>query len=1359
MSTHIQRGEGLQSTPFGRDETWQHDKKLKAVYEANAPLILENHREGPIESIYNVPVANDISLERLMSELENVYHRRRQAFRINVSLGVILRNAETGEYRYFRPHDNDTLFDQPIVVTRRSDLVKLRERLSEIDFTTYFIRNRPSTAWKPYLFTNIRISVYGLQYALGCPNQLLPDYIAQNKSLHALQRDDRTQVHFTDHLCAFRCLALHRGYDLRNLEQAVVTLLNQWLSYAKDQVCTDASKFRGVQYCHFPDFETCFKVNLHAYRLTGDGAVVPLYQSRGRYETDMFVNVHKNHLSYIKDFKAYARKYQCSSCERHFERLYDFKRHRRTCSEITKYVYPGGFQRSGTTIFDQLEELGVCVPSDRRTYPWFAVYDFEALVQKVEGQATEKMQWTHRHVPISVSISSNVPGFTEPSCIVDVEPKALVARMMDRLQLIAAAANRQAKQKWGEYEKTVGDMVKAAKEEESDVQQDNDDEEDDGTIPGRKSETNHLKSTYGRLIGYMTQLPVLGFNSSRYDLNLVKRLIARHLRESENLFIIKKSNAYASISTDDFRFLDISHFLAPGTSYAKFLRAYGVEEQKGYFPYDWFDDVEKLKATSLPPHASFYSHVKDHNITEEEYAFCAKTWEEKGMETFRDFLEWYNNLDAGPFVTAVERLQSFYFEKNLDVFKNTISVPGLARQMLFDCSRQQGIHFSLFDKANADLYQTVKQNIVGGPSIIFKRHHEVGKTLVRGGKPCRKIVGYDANALYLWAIGEKMPVGAFVRRRAEHGFKPELRDKYMSAYHWMDYLSHTRGVCIQHYLNSGKEKRVGKFPVDGWIAHTNTILQFQGCYWHGHSCDITANVKDQKWLDTRQEKFDKTVKTTEYLQSQGYEVVEMWECQFQRFKRDNPAIYDFIRKRRPVFYQKHPGKVDERQIIQAVQSDQLFGMVEVDIEVPTEWPGNFRHPTLSPYQYFQEMSPLFCNTEVPYDIIGDHMQVHAKRFGLSEKPRRLLVGGMKAKQMLIATPLLKWYVEHGMRVTKIYQVVEYANNQCFRQFVEDVSNARREGDEVSEKSIIADTMKLIGNSGYGSLIMDKTKHRTVNLMEGERSVCMNVNDPRFRKLECVDEEKEIYEMEMAKGRIRLDLPIQLGYFILQYAKLRMLQFHYDFLDAYVDRSDYELLETDTDSLYFAITADTLEEAMTPEWRRHFNEEKRGHCNDISYKADCHWVPRTCCEQHAKYDKRTPGLFKLEYEGHEMIGLCSKTYIVAKTKSITPSSTTVRAKKLLNRALGRRTGSTKPRTRATTEKKFSSKGISKRSVKAPLSVFRNVLKTQKVDSGTNRGFRARHGGIFSYEQKRNGFTYFYCKRKVLDDGVSTEPLDI
>jgi hypothetical protein len=70
--------------------------------------------------------------------------------------------------------------------------------------------------------------------------------------------------------------------------------------------------------------------------------------------------------------------------------------------------------------------------------------------------------------------------------------------------------------------------------------------------------------------------------------------------------------------------------------------------------------------------------------------------------------------------------------------------------------------------------------------------------------------------------------------------------------------------------------------------------------------------------------------------------------------------------------------------------------------------GSFFPSHRDPPQYFEEMSPLFCTTEVPYDIIGEHMQEHVRWFGLSKKPRRLLVGGMKARQLLIATPLLKW---------------------------------------------------------------------------------------------------------------------------------------------------------------------------------------------------------------------------------------------------------------------------------------------------------------------------------------------------------------
>ena len=71
------------------------------------------------------------------------------------------------------------------------------------------------------------------------------------------------------------------------------------------------------------------------------------------------------------------------------------------------------------------------------------------------------------------------------------------------------------------------------------------------------------------------------------------------------------------------------------------------------------------------------------------------------------------------------------------------------------------------------------------------------------------------------------------------------------------------------------------------------------------------------------------------------------------------------------------------------------------------------------YQYFEEMCPLFCTTDVSFNIIGQYMQQHVRKFQLSEKPRRLLVGGMRAYQILLAIELLKWYLEHDMVITKI----------------------------------------------------------------------------------------------------------------------------------------------------------------------------------------------------------------------------------------------------------------------------------------------------------------------------------------------------
>ncbi len=109
------------------------------------------------------------------------------------------------------------------------------------------------------------------------------------------------------------------------------------------------------------------------------------------------------------------------------------------------------------------------------------------------------------------------------------------------------------------------------------------------------------------------------------------------------------------------------------------------------------------------------------------------------------------------------------------------------------------------------------------------------------------------------------------------------------------------------------------------------------------------------------------------------------------------------------------------------------------------------------------MSPLFVTTSVEFKDIGEHMQHHIIQHGLSQKPRKLLVGGVRAKKMLITTPLLQYYLELGLEVTRIYQVVEYGRKACFKKFVDFVAQRRRDADKDPKLKVLGENAKLIGN--------------------------------------------------------------------------------------------------------------------------------------------------------------------------------------------------------------------------------------------------------------------------------------------------------
>ena len=76
-----------------------------------------------------------------------------------------------------------------------------------------------------------------------------------------------------------------------------------------------------------------------------------------------------------------------------------------------------------------------------------------------------------------------------------------------------------------------------------------------------------------------------------------------------------------------------------------------------------------------------------------------------------------------------------------------------------------------------------------------------------------------------------------------------------------------------------------------------------------------------------------------------------------------------------------------------------------------------------------------------------------------------------------------------------------------------------------------------------------------------------------------------------------------------------------------------------------------------------------------------------------------------------------------------------------------------------KKKLNSAGIQKDNNKISYKKFENVLLNKKNDMAVNQGFRYVNGSMNTYEQQKKGLSYIYNKRILLDDGISTIPLNI
>ena len=272
-------------------------------------------------------------------------------------------------------------------------------------------------------------------------------------------------------------------------------------------------------------------------------------------------------------------------------------------------------------------------------------------------------------------------------------------------------------------------------------------------------------------------------------------------------------------------------------------------------------------------------------------------------------------------------------------------------------------------------------------------------------------------------------------------------------------------------------------------------------------------------------------------------------------------------------------------------------------------------------------------------------------------------------------------------------------------------------------------MKLLANSSYGYQIIDRSRHTVIKFLNGEKTLGV-INTKFSKRLDHIND--QLYEVELAKAEIEHREPIIVGFFILQYSKLRMLELYYNFFERFCDVNKFEELEMDTVSLYLALSEKELYDCIREESKTECELMRTEDCkDDFTAETRTNFCPRTCCTKHMKHNKREPGPFKEEIRCTQMLCLCSKTYCCYDSNS--------------------------------NKYKFSSKGLNKITLEdcgySSMTKYRKVLDEFINVTSTERGFRTVHHSVVTYVQTNKGLSYFCPKRIVDADGIHNRPLNL
>jgi len=337
-------------------------------------------------------------------------------------------------------------------------------------------------------------------------------------------------------------------------------------------------------------------------------------------------------------------------------------------------------------------------------------------------------------------------------------------------------------------------------------------------------------------------------------------------------------------------------------------------------------------------------------------------------------------------------------------------------------------------------------------------------------------------------------------------------------------------------------------------------------------------------------------------------------------------------------------------------------------------------------------------------ITEDLISPYCKSFGLKHHESRKLVPNLMDKTKYVTYYAnLKFYLEQGMKLTKIHRILSFDQSPWMKPFI-DFNTAKR---QASTTKVDQDLYKFVTNSNFGKTCERTRLRRNVQLVCNPFKIKKLTAKPQLEQFHIINHETAL--IDRVREKVILDKPIYCGFVILEVSKLLMYRYHYRVVKARYGENA-KLLFTDTDSLAYHITTPDLYEDL---------KEIREHLDTSNYPKDHPLFSNENNKVLGKFKDECASVTPVEF-----VGLRSKMYSLLVDEN-------------------------KP-------SKKTAKGISSNFVRKHVThdQYLHVLRSKTITNARFRNFQSKKQVIRTVELNKTCLSAYDDKRFLLSDSHFT-----